>query len=179
MGTLRFPILGLGITQCRLLYPARSCSELRELFREADSPHVPHVLPHPLQLNPSRKDNGKFLCHFCTIQASPYSVKYCAQYPSSSCSRCCCSKKSCGKDEFSPPTQWQGHWFFASCFFMYREEEQTVLKLKIILCINSQNCWGFCFRNFTSHCFRHNLNIENLSPTTLTRQKTHALQNCW
>lgn len=39
MGTLRFPILGLGITQRSLLYPARSCSELSESFRQADIPH--------------------------------------------------------------------------------------------------------------------------------------------
>lgn len=54
----------------RLLYPARSCSELSKMFRQADTPHTPQLLPHLLQCKPSRNNDSKFLSHFCIIQVS-------------------------------------------------------------------------------------------------------------
>lgn len=65
---------GLAITQHRLLYPARSCSELSKMLRLADIPHTPQLLPHLLQCKPSRNNDSKFLCHFCIIQAFLHSV---------------------------------------------------------------------------------------------------------
>lgn len=58
----------------RPLYPARSCSELSKMFRQADIPHTPQLLPHLLQCKPSRNNDSKFLCHFCIVQASLHSV---------------------------------------------------------------------------------------------------------
>lgn len=52
-----------------------------------------------------------------------------------------------------------------------------MLKLKIICASTPKIAEGCFYGNFTSHCFRHNLNMENLSPNTLTLQKTRALQN--
>lgn len=65
---------GLAVTQRRLLYPARSCSELSKMFRHADVPHTPQLLPHLLQRKPSRNNDSKFLCHFCIIQVSLHSL---------------------------------------------------------------------------------------------------------
>lgn len=62
-------------------------------------------------------------------------------------------------------------------FFVCGKEEAATLKLKII-CASTPKIAESCFYgNFTSHCLRHKLNMENLSPNTPTLQKTRALQN--
>lgn len=71
-GPLRLPILGLGITQCKLLYPAWSWAQL--FTHEADIPPNSHLL-HLLQCDPRRKDDVKLLCHFCINQGFLYSGK--------------------------------------------------------------------------------------------------------